>query len=286
MTLPHLDLADPVILSDLLFRHHFVTRKSLGQHFLISRPAVEAIVDACCLHEGLPILEIGPGIGTLSRALGEAGANVTAVELDERAIWVLEETVGKIPSIKHIQGDILTIDLDNLLAGSPRWTAVGNLPYYITTPVISRLLEMGPRFARMIFMVQREVADRLMATPGSPSCGSLSIYAQVYTEVTRVIDVPRADFLPPPKVDSAVVCLTIREQPAVPVALQPQFFALVRAAFNLRRKTLPNALAGGGILNGDRAAIAELLQKAEISPTRRGETLSIAEYMRLAELMG
>lgn len=285
MTLSHLDLADPAILSDLLFRHHFHTRKSLGQHFLISRPAVEAIIDACCLGEGLPILEIGPGIGTLSRALGEAGATVKAVELDERAIWVLEETLKGIETVKHQQGDILTIDMDELLGSAPRWTAVGNLPYYITTPVISRLLEMGSTFARMIFMVQREVADRLMATPGSPACGSLSIYAQVYAEVTRVIDVPRADFLPPPKVDSAVVCLTIRAQPLVPVVLQPQFFALVRAAFNLRRKTLPNALAGGGILDSDRVAIASLLSDANIAPTRRGETLSIAEYVRLAELI-
>ncbi len=283
MTAPdHLDLTNTATLIPLLQRHAFSTRKRLGQHFLISRRVLDAIVAACALDEGVPVLEIGPGIGTVTRALAEAGARVTAVELDARAVAVLEETVGAFPGVRVVHDDILAVDLPALLDGA-QVTVVGNLPYYITTPVISRMLETAPHIIRMVFMVQREVAERMLAAPGTREYGSLTVYAQVYATVERVCKVPRGAFLPPPSVDSAVVKLTVRPQPQVPAALQPVFFQVVRAAFGQRRKMLENALMGGGVLGGVREAIAAALLAAGIVSTRRGETLSIDEFRRVAE---
>lgn len=282
MTPDELDLTQTATLIPLLQRHGFSTKKSLGQHFLISRRVLEATVAACELQDGLPVLEIGPGIGTLTRALAERGARVTAVELDARAVAVLDETVGPFPNVRIVQQDILALDLPALL-GEEYWTAVGNLPYYITTPVIGKMLETASRFRRLVFMVQREVADRLGAAPGTKDYGSLSVFAQTFTTVERVAKVPRGAFLPPPTVESAVVRLTVRPQPLVPDALRETFFRVVRAAFGQRRKTLENALAGGGILGGERARIADALARAGIPPGRRGETLGIDEFRRLAE---
>jgi 16S rRNA (adenine1518-N6/adenine1519-N6)-dimethyltransferase len=275
-----LDLTDPRVLIPLLERHGFHTRKSLGQHFLLSRKVVDAIVDACAL-DGGPVLEIGPGAGTLTRALVEQGAHVTAVELDPRAVALVEEVTAGFP-VRVVHGDILKVDLAALLADGG-WTVVGNLPYYITTPVMTRVLELAERVRRAVFMVQREVADRLQAAPGGKTYGSLSVFVQTFAEVERIVKVPRGAFLPPPTVDSTVVRLTMRPAPLVPPALQPIFFPVVRAAFGQRRKTLENALANGGVLEGDRAAVAAALQAAGIAPSRRGETLSIAEFTRLAE---
>jgi len=278
---PHLDLTAIGTLIPLLQRHGFSTRKSLGQHFLINRHALEAIVAACALEDGAPVLEIGPGIGTVTRELAEHGAAVTAVELDARAVAVLQETVGAFPAVTVLQQDIMTLDLTALL-GAERWTVVGNLPYYITTPVIARMIDVIAQVRRMVFMVQREVADRLQAAPGSKIYGSLSVFAQVYATVERVARVAPGAFLPPPTVESAVVRLTVRPEPLVPVELQETFFRVVRAAFGQRRKTLENALAGGGVLDGDRRAITAALLAAGITPTRRGETLSIAEFLNVA----
>lgn len=280
-----LDLTRPSALIPLLQRHGFSTKKSLGQHFLISRHVLEAIVTACELQEGLPVLEIGPGIGTLTRALAEHDARVTAVELDARAVAVLAETVGAFPNVRVLHQDILTLDLPAVL-GEECWTVVGNLPYYITTPVIGRMLETASNFRRMVFMVQREVADRLGAAPGTKDYGSLSVFAQVYATVERVAKVPRGAFLPPPTVESAVVRLTVRPEPLVPVPQQETFFRVVRAAFGQRRKMLENALAGGGILDGERPRITAALAKAGITPGRRGETLGIEEFRRVAEAIG
>lgn len=286
MTVPgHLDLTDTAALIPLLQRHAFSTRKALGQHFLISSRALQAILTACHLEEGAPVLEIGPGIGTVTRALAEYGTRVTAVELDRRAIAVLEETVGAFPHVQVIQGDILTIDLPALL-NDQRWTVVGNLPYYITTPVIARILEVADRVIRAVFLVQREVAERLRAAPGGKEYGALSIFAQVSADVKIVAKVPRGAFLPPPTVESAVVELTMRPTPLVPPDRQPTFFRVVRAAFGQRRKTLENALAGGGILGGDRQQVMEALATAGISGVRRGESLTIAEFVQVADEVG
>ncbi|MHB9024438.1 MAG: 16S rRNA (adenine(1518)-N(6)/adenine(1519)-N(6))-dimethyltransferase RsmA [Armatimonadota bacterium] len=276
------DLTDPGTLVALLQRHGFATRKPLGQHFLVSRKALNAILAACELTDGAPVLEIGPGPGTVTRALAESGAAVTAIEVDTRAVEMLCEVVGEYPNVRVIQGDILAVDLPAVL-GNDRWTVVGNLPYYITTPVISRLLESSERIIRAVLMVQREVAERLQAHPGTREYGSLSVFVQVFATIERVAKVPRGAFFPPPNVDSAVVRLSMRSEPLVPSELQPAFFQIVHAAFGQRRKTLHNALTGGGILAGDKEAVARLLEAAGMNPTRRGETLSIAEFRVIAE---
>ncbi|HEY3378666.1 MAG TPA: 16S rRNA (adenine(1518)-N(6)/adenine(1519)-N(6))-dimethyltransferase RsmA [Armatimonadota bacterium] len=282
MTVPPIHLTHVNELVSLLQRHGFHTSKSLGQHFLISPHALAAIIAACELADGLPVLEIGPGIGTVTRALAEQGAHVTAVELDRRALQVLQETVGAFPAVQVLQGDILHVDLSAIL-GEQRWTVVGNLPYYITTPVISRILDFSDRVERAIFLVQREVAERMQAAPGSKIYGSLSVYVQVYAAVERVARVPRGAFFPPPTVESAVVRLVMRREPLVPPALQPTFFSVVRAAFGQRRKTLETALLGGEVLPGGRPAVAEMLAAVGIASSRRGETLDIAEFRQIAE---
>jgi 16S rRNA (adenine1518-N6/adenine1519-N6)-dimethyltransferase len=277
-----LELTNAGVLIPLLQRHGFHTSKSLGQHFLISRKVLNAIIDACDLDAGLPVLEIGPGVGTVTRALAEQGAHVTAVELDRNALAVLRETVGEFPAVRIMQGDILAIDLPALL-GEQQWTVVGNLPYYITTPVIARILAEAARIRQAVFMVQREVAERMLAAPGGKIYGALSVFVQVYAEVERIARVPGGAFLPPPTVESAVVRLRMRPTPLVSTEQREVFFAVVRAAFGQRRKTLENALMGGGILGGVRNAVAEALLVAQITPTRRGETLSISEFLRVAE---
>ena len=277
-----LNLTNPKLLILLLQQHGFTTRKGLGQHFLISPNALRAIVAACELTEELPILEIGAGVGTVTRALAEAGARVNAVELDERAIAVLQETVGHFPKITIIHQDIMKTNLDTLF-GTQRWTVVGNLPYYITTPVISRLLENSSLLARIVLLIQREVADRLSASPGSKIYGSLSVYAQVFARVERIIKVPKGAFLPPPTVESTVIRLNIFPQPLVPAHLQTPFFATVRAAFGQRRKMIENALAGGGILHGEREMIHAALLRAKIDPSSRAEMLGVEEFLRLTE---
>ena len=277
-----LDLTDTRNLIPLLQRHGFTTRKGLGQHFLISPNSLRAILDGCALHEGLPVFEIGPGIGTVTRALAEAGAEVHAVELDQRAIAVLHETVGAFASVHVIPGDILKVDLAALL-GTRRWTVVGNLPYYITTPVLSRILECSAQVARAVLLVQREVAERMTAPPGSRVYGSLSVYAQVFAKVERLARVSKGAFLPPPSVESAVIRLTMYAEPLVPTAQQPLFFTLVRAAFGQRRKMIENALAGAGMLQGDRAQLHAALTSADIAPESRAETLSVDAYLRLTE---
>ena len=265
----------------LLQRHGFYTKKGLGQHFLTSRKALMAIMDACGIEDGTPVLEIGPGIGTVTREMAERGAYVTAVELDAKAIAVLHETVGGFPRVQVHHADILTIDLSALL-GDDCWTVVGNLPYYITTPVIARMLDFTEQIRCAVFMVQREVAERMAAPPGSKIYGSLSVFVQVFAEVERVARVPRGAFLPPPTVESTVVLMRMRPEPLVPPELRTTFFRVVRAAFGQRRKTLENALAGGGVLGGDRQAVTQVLNAVGIIPSRRGETLDIGEFLRIA----
>lgn len=275
-----LDLTNAGTLIPILQRYGFSTRKWLGQHFLISQKALRAIVTACDVAAGLPILEIGAGVGTVTRALAEAGANVSAVELDERAITVLQETVGTFPNIVIIRGDIMKTNLKELF-GEKQWCVVGNLPYYITTPVISLLLEMSSSIKHIVLLIQREVADRLAASPGSKIYGSLSVYAQVFAQVERIAQVPKGAFLPPPTVESTVVRLNIYPQSLVPPPLQPTFFSIVRAAFGQRRKMIENSLAGGGILHGERKLIHDALLRAGIDPASRAEMLGVKDFLRL-----
>ena len=254
-------------------------RKKLGQNFLIDASIVQGIVDAAEIKPGDRVLEIGPGIGTLTQGLAEAGAEVKAVELDKKLPAVLAETLKAYDNVTVIPGDILKVNIKEIM-GEGSFKVAANLPYYITTPILMTLLERHLPITHMVTMVQKEVADRMIAKPGSRIYGALSVAVQYYTEPQIVLDVPPRSLIPAPEVDSVVIACKVRENPAVKVISEKMFFRVVKAAFGQRRKTLANALRGGGF---PKEQVRDVMESAGIDPTRRGETLSLAEFAVLAD---
>ena len=253
--------------------------KKLGQNFLIDADIVQGIVDAAEIEPGDRVLEIGPGIGTLTQGLAEAGAEVTAVELDKKLPAVLAETLKAYENVTIVPGDILKVNIPAIMGDAP-FKVAANLPYYITTPILMALLERHLPITRMVTMVQKEVAERMVAGPGSKTYGALSVAVQYYTEPEIVLNVPPRSFIPAPEVDSVVIACKVRETPAVDVMEEKMFFRVVKAAFGQRRKTLANALCGGGF---PKEQVRDAMERAGIDPTRRGETLSLAEFAQLAD---
>lgn len=260
-------------------------RRRFGQHFLISRRVLDRLLDAAAVRSTDGVLEIGAGIGTLTRALAEAAGAVVAVELDRDLLPALRDAVAAYPHVRVVQGDAMALD-PSLLASLPHpRKAVSNLPYSIASPLIVTLLERPVGLTRMVFTVQREVADRLTAPPGGRDYGALSVAVQYRAEARVVTRVPKTAFYPPPDVESSVVRLDVRPRPAVAVADEAMFFRVVRAAFSQRRKTLRNALAGGLSLPPE--AVAAAAWASGIDPARRGETLALEEFAALtARLSG
>ncbi|WP_173663284.1 16S rRNA (adenine(1518)-N(6)/adenine(1519)-N(6))-dimethyltransferase RsmA [Selenomonas sp. ND2010] len=253
--------------------------KKLGQNFLIDASIVQGIVDAAEIQPGERVLEIGPGIGTLTQGLAEAGAEVTAVELDKKLPAVLAETLKAYDNVTIVPGDILKVNIPEIMGEGP-FKVAANLPYYITTPILMTLLERHLPITRMVTMVQKEVAERMIAKPGSRTYGALSVAVQYYTEPEIVLDVPPRSFIPAPEVDSVVIACKVRETPAVDVMDEKMFFRVVKAAFGQRRKTLSNALKGGGF---PKEQVRDVMEAAGIEMTRRGETLSLEEFAKLAD---
>ena len=253
--------------------------KKLGQNFLIDARIVQGIVDAAEVKPGDRVLEIGPGIGTLTQGLAEAGADVTAVELDKKLPAVLKETLKAYDNVRIVPGDILKVNIPEIMGDAP-FKVAANLPYYITTPILMTLLERRLPITHMVTMVQKEVAERMTAKPGSRIYGALSVAVQYYTEPQIVLDVPPRSFIPAPEVMSVVVSCRVRKEPAVAVQDEKLFFRVVKAAFGQRRKTLMNALKGGGF---SKEAVRDALEQSGIDPTRRGETLTLEEFGRLAD---
>ena len=252
--------------------------KKLGQNFLIDADIVRGIVDAADIRPGERVLEIGPGIGTLTQGLAEAGAEVTVVELDKKLPAVLAKTLEGYENVRIVQGDILKVNIPEIMGSEP-FKVAANLPYYITTPIIMTLLERRLPISRLVTMVQKEVADRMVAEPGTKAYGALSVAVQYYTQPHVELDVPPRSFIPAPEVDSVVIVCDVREEPPVTVADEKLFFRVVRAAFGQRRKTLSNALKGAGF---DKELIRTALPAAGIDGTRRGETLSLTEFAAIA----
>ncbi|WP_302800478.1 16S rRNA (adenine(1518)-N(6)/adenine(1519)-N(6))-dimethyltransferase RsmA [Mitsuokella multacida] len=253
--------------------------KKLGQNFLIDARIVQGIVEAAEIEPGDRVLEIGPGIGTLTQGLAEAGADVTAVELDKKLPTVLKETLKAYDNVRIVPGDILKVNIPEIMGEAP-FKVAANLPYYITTPILMTLLERRLPITHMVTMVQKEVAGRMTAKPGSRIYGALSVAVQYYTEPEIVLDVPPRSFIPAPEVMSVVVSCRVRKEPAVAVQDEKLFFRVVKAAFGQRRKTLMNALKGGGF---SKEAVRDALEQSGIDPTRRGETLTLEEFGRLAD---
>jgi len=274
-------LASPGATAEVLRRFGIRPRKRFGQHFLISQRALDRIVEAADLSSGDSVLEIGAGLGTLTTALADRAGHVIAVEVDDGLIPALRVAVSHHPNVRIIVADILQMDVNALFAdvSGPR-KVVANLPYNVASLLIVKLLETPLGLSRMALTVQREVADRLAASPGTKDYGALSVAVQYRATVEVVDRVPATAFYPPPEVESAIVRIEVRAQPAVVVSDEPRFFAVVRAAFGQRRKTLRNALTGVGI---QPAEAAEACATAGIDPRRRGETLSLHEFAALSE---
>ena len=271
-------IASPEVVHYICKRFDIKMSKKLGQNFLIKRGIVDEIVHAAELTPGEPVLEVGPGIGTLTQGLAQSGADVTAIELDRRLLEVLDTTLASYDNVRIVHGDVLKLDVPTIMHHKP-FKVVANLPYYITTPIIMSLLESKLPIERLVVMVQKEVALRMVAKPGTKDYGALSVAVQYYTEPDIVLDVPPKSFLPAPAVTSSVIRCVLRDKPPVDVIDEKLFFRVVKAGFAQRRKTFSNTMKTTG-LSKDR--IEELLAKANIDGQRRGETFTLQEFADVA----
>ena len=271
-------IASPEVVHYICKRFDIKMSKKLGQNFLIKRGIVDEIVHAAELTLGEPVLEVGPGIGTLTQGLAQSGADVTAIELDRRLLEVLDTTLASYDNVRIVHGDVLKLDVPTIMNHKP-FKVVANLPYYITTPIIMSLLESKLPIERLVVMVQKEVALRMVAKPGTKDYGALSVAVQYYTEPDIVLDVPPKSFLPAPAVTSSVIRCVLRDKPPVDVIDEKLFFRVVKAGFAQRRKTFANTMKTTG-LSKDR--IEELLAKANIDGQRRGETFTLQEFADVA----
>lgn len=271
-------IASPEVVHYICKRFDIKMSKKLGQNFLIKRGIVDEIVHAAELTPGEPVLEVGPGIGTLTQGLAQSGADVTAIELDRRLLEVLDTTLASYDNVRIIHGDVLKLDVPSIMNHKP-FKVVANLPYYITTPIIMSLLESKLPIERLVVMVQKEVALRMVAKPGTKDYGALSVAVQYYTEPDIVLDVPPKSFLPAPAVTSSVIRCVLRDKPPVDVIDEKLFFRVVKAGFAQRRKIFANTMKTTG-LSKDR--IEELLAKANIDGQRRGETFTLQEFADVA----
>lgn len=273
LNLPALDV--PALLRD----HHLRPKKDLGQNFLIDPNALQRIIDAAEIPAGAEVLEIGPGLGSLTRYLARSAARVVAVELDAELIPVLQRVVSKEPNVRVVEGDMLQLDPADLMQ-QPGYLVVANIPYYITSALIRHLLEARVRPSRVVLTMQREVAARICAAPGDMSLLALSV--QVYGHPGSVVRIPAGAFYPAPNVDSATLRVDLYEEPRIPAGQVETFFRLAKMGFSQKRKTLRNTLSAGLHWKPERAA--ELLTAAGIDPMRRAETLGLDEWGRLTEL--
>lgn len=273
------NLADRQVVQYVIRRFGIHAKHKLGQNFLIRPDVVSAIAEAAELGEHVPVMEIGAGIGTLTQALAETGADVTAFELDKSLERVLSHTLEHYKNIHIIYEDVLKADLKTIL-GDRDWRCAANLPYYITTPILLSLIQSDLPISLFVFMMQKEVADRILALPGSKDYGALTLAVNFDCTAERVLDIPPAAFIPRPQVTSTVLKIRRREKPAVEVKDRKLFFSLVKMGFGQRRKVFTNAMKSGGI---PADWIPEILAKAGIDGKRRGETFSMEEYGRLAD---
>lgn len=273
-------LSNPKQTIRVIQENNFIFRKNYGQNFLIDSHVIDKIVAAAEIDKDTEVLEIGPGIGTLTQYLAEASKSVTAVEIDDKLIPILEKTLANYDNVRIIHGDILKQDIAALFGDRP-FKIVANLPYYITTPIIMSLLEGRVPADSITVMIQKEVADRMQASPGSKDYGALSLAVQYYSEPYLAANVPPNCFMPRPNVGSAVIRLTRRLEPPVEVKDEQLMFKLIRAAFNQRRKTLANAIKNFEGLQFSREEVEAALEKVGLDVRVRGEALSLKEFASL-----
>ncbi len=282
-------LGNPSNTIAVLQKYGFNFQKKYGQNFLVDAHILEKIISASEITKEDCVLEIGPGIGTMTQYLAESAKRVVAVEIDDRLIPILKDTLSAYDNITVIHDDILKVDVQKLCDqfndGKPI-KVVANLPYYITTPIIMGLFESHVPLSSITIMVQKEVADRMQVGPGTKDYGALSLAVQYYARPEIVANVPPGCFIPKPNVGSAVIRLIRYEKPPVETQDEKRMFAVIRAAFNQRRKTLVNALSNAGIYNITKEKTAKALEDMGLSATIRGEALTLDQFAKLSDLLG
>ncbi len=289
-------LGTPTATAQVIKKYGFSFQKKFGQNFLIDANILEKIIASAEITKEDCVIEIGPGIGTMTQYLAENAREVVAVEIDKNLIPILEETLKEYENVSILNEDILKVDLNRLVKekndGRPI-KVVANLPYYITTPIIMGLFESQVPLSSITIMVQKEVADRMQVGPGTKDYGALSLAVQYYAKPEIMLNVPPACFMPRPNVGSAVIRLTRFEEPPAKTQDERKMFSIIRAAFNQRRKTLANALTNGlaytneegKVIHVSRKEVCEALEKMGLSQTIRGEALSLEQFARLSDLL-
>jgi len=272
----------------VLQKYNFNFQKKFGQNFLIDTNVLDKIISSAEITKEDCVLEIGPGIGTMTQYLAENAGEVVAVEIDKALIPILEDTLSEYDNVTVINDDILKVDINKIVqeknAGKPI-KVVANLPYYITTPIIMGLFESHVPLKSITIMVQKEVADRMQLGPGTKDYGALSLAVQYYAKPEIVANVPPNCFIPRPNVGSAVIRLTRYEEPPVKVKDEGKMFALIRASFNQRRKTLVNGLGNAAGLKVSKEQVTQALEQMGLSPTVRGETFTLEQFAKLSDLL-
>lgn len=283
------NLGNPKNTIEIIQKYEFMFQKKFGQNFLIDTHVLEKIISAAGITKNDCVLEIGPGIGTMTQYLAENAGHVVAVEIDRNLIPILKETLADYDNVTVINEDILRVDIKALAEeynGGKPIKVVANLPYYITTPIIMGLFESGVPIDNITVMVQKEVADRMKEGPGSKDYGALSLAVQYYAEPEIVANVPPNCFIPRPNVGSAVIRLTRHKEMPVEVKDPALMFKIIRASFNQRRKTLQNGLGNASELPYTKEQIAAAIAEMGLTPTIRGEALSLAQFAQLSDILG
>jgi len=282
-------LGNPSSTIEILQKYHFNIQKKYGQNFLIDTNILEKIISSAEITKDDCVLEIGPGIGTMTQYLAESAREVVAVEIDKFLIPILEDTLSGYDNITIINDDILKVNINKIVEeknnGRPI-KVVANLPYYITTPIIMGLFESNVPLKSITIMVQKEVADRMQVGPGTKDYGALSLAVQFYSKPEVVANVAPGCFIPRPNVGSSVIRLTRYEKPPVQPKNEKYMFSLIRASFNQRRKTLMNGLTNASNLNLIKADVVEAIEKMGLSPTIRGEALTLEQFAKLSDILG
>lgn len=281
-------LGNPQKTIEVIQKYDFVFQKKFGQNFLIDSHVLDKIISAAEITKDDLVVEIGPGIGTMTQYLACAAREVVAIEIDKMLIPILQDTLSEYENVTIINDDVLKVDLKRLAEeknGGRPVKVVANLPYYITTPIIMGLFENQVPVHSITIMVQKEVADRMRMGPGTKDYGALSLAVQYYAEPYLVANVPQNCFMPRPKIGSAVIKLTVHENPPVTVRDEKLMFKLIRASFNQRRKTLANGLNNSSELHYSKEQIAQAIESLELPPSVRGEALSLEQFARLADIL-
>ena len=282
------DLGNAKTTAEVIKKYGFSFQKRFGQNFLIDEHVLDKIVDASLVDKHDGVIEIGPGIGTMTQRLCERAGRVVAIEIDKELIPILDDTLSDYDNVKIINADVLKTDMEAIIRdefAGMRVRVVANLPYYITTPIVMGLLEQHLPISSITIMVQKEVADRMQASPGTKDYGALSLAVGYYADTYIAANVPPNCFTPRPKVGSSVIRLTVKDHPDVEVNNENHMFSLIRAAFNQRRKTLVNAIANYQGLSHSKEEVQNALTEMGLSVTTRGETLNLQQFATLSNIL-